>query len=122
MLSTLNFPNSDVENIPWIETKNNKRSSVFISPDSKSNGRIEDIVLSELQSKKETYACLDGFKNCATQANLANPFGAKHLVASYLVLIKPGLSLGAAFQKGAFDQSQTAYTLLNQVLESALPG
>jgi hypothetical protein len=122
MLGTLNFPNSDVDDIPWIETKHNKTSSVFISPDSESNGRIEDIVLLELQGKEEAYACLDRFKNCATQANLTTPFGEKHLVASYLVLIKPGMSLGAAFQKGVFDQSHTAYVLLNQVLESALPG
>lgn len=119
MLGNMDFPNSASEEIPWVESDGEKKSCVFISPDMKNLGRIENIVINELKSKKNIFGCIDEFGKCASGAGMSD-FDEKKIVASYIILNKPGLSLGASFQKGLFDLNDPAYADLNFLLEKAI--
>lgn len=119
LLAKLDFPNSASDTIPWVESDQGKTTCVFISPNMKSNGRIENIVLEELKTKQETFGCIEAFRRCAHNSGAAS-FDEKSMVASYILMNKPGIGLGAAFKKGYFDTDHEAYSDLNNIINRAL--
>lgn len=119
LLRIMGFPHSESHSVPWVKLGNGKKSCVFISPDMKSSGRIENIVINELRGKKEIFTCLENFAKCSTSAG-KEKFDEKQFVHSYIIMNRTGLSLGASFQKGLFDLNDPAYADLNSLLESAI--
>jgi len=119
MLRTMNFPHSMSNSVPWVESNDHKKSCVFISPDMKSEGRIENIVINELRTKTEIINCIENFSRCSGYAGLGE-FDEKRIVNSYITMNVVGISLGASFQKGLFDLRHSAYNDLNILLEHAI--
>ncbi len=72
MLGNMGFPNSASGKNPWVESDGGKKTCVFISPDMKNLGRIEDIVINELKTKKDIFDCIDGFGKCAIHAGMSD--------------------------------------------------
>jgi len=119
MLRRMDFPSTNVNNTPWVETNNGKKSCVFISPDMNSTGRIENIVLNEIRTKVGVFDCLEEYRQCVLRSGISS-FDEKKIVNSYIITNQVGISLGAAFKRKIFDLNHNAYRDVNNLLEQAL--
>lgn len=91
-LSSINFPVPTSAGIPVIA--NNKKSIIWIMPNNKDNGELEDLCLNSLK-KQRLMPCIQKMRDCIKKVSPKQKISAKSLVYTYLAwLDPPGKRLG----------------------------
>lgn len=94
--------------------------AVYVAPDNLQSGKIENIVLNEIQSTHLS-GCINGFGGLVQDA-LGHPADSKTLVQAYLGIKKPGLcGTGHGFNQGKLDVMHPAYQGIRDTIEPILP-
>ena len=96
-----------------------KRSGFFISPGNGQAGRIEDLVIKELETKEE-WECIKQYNECINQKT-AKPLDEKSIAQIGISTMGHGVcGVHHAFDKGVLDVSHATYepivTMINNLL------
>jgi hypothetical protein len=92
-----------------VNTVSGRSTGIFISPGASAKGRIEDLIVGEIQLQPE-WKCLTEFDACFTK-QFGQSLDTKGLVQCYISWKKGDLcGVGRAFQVGIFDTGSTVYT------------
>ena len=107
-LKIIVFPD-DLENLDnQVIVDNGKKAGVFISPGNDNVGRIEDMVLEELQNKDE-WECIQQYVACI-KGTLGKELDEKSITQIGVSTIDGKIcGLGIAFKKGILDITHKAY-------------
>ena len=96
-----------------------RRIAVSLSPSNSSNGRIEDLILKEIEQSVE-HACISSMEKCIKDATEVS-LDSKAVAQIYVSCRKPGLcGVGRAFEAGILDATHNAYATHSAMVDFVL--